>query len=257
MLNELQTTQSHPSLDADTYEAALAASSRGQGCDTCGSKWHLNKDCPLHKLKERRSATPQEATPLGGRSARMQRHGFAQEVGPTSAVHFHIPARDPPDQDPELEESNKNKTDDSLSPGWVRAEFFGHRQHDLATASRPTATSLPERDFANTSFLVQVLHEGEDLEAYHQCHGEKRYGFVIDPGASGGLTGTDSAADFLENVTIPQNMPASLQPSAKQFSGISGRASSTLGAASLGCRLGRLAVDYKTDLIGSTGSLCP
>ena len=86
--------------------------------------------------------------------------------------------------------------------------------------------------------------------------GRKRYGFIVDPGASSGLGGTDTIREYHES-SIPYADTFEVNDSAGNFSGISGDAQPSLGMLTQKAEIGRMNVTWSGDMIGGLGSYCP
>ena len=109
------------------------------------------------------------------------------------------------------------------------------------------ATTTPDADY---------LQAKAELEAFHTCQGVKRRGLTYDPGAAGGLTGTDTLLDY-DAGKPPHFEDREVVDSHQTFSGISGESSPSLGEVRQTQQLGRLTIKYCGDLIGGSGSFCP
>ena len=88
------------------------------------------------------------------------------------------------------------------------------------------------------------------------CQGVKRRGLTYDPGAAGGLTGTDTLLEY-DKGCPPLCEHREVVHSDQSFSGISGGSQPSLGEFRQLCQLGSLTIKYCGDLIGGAGSFCP
>ena len=63
---------------------------------------------------------------------------------------------------------------------------------------------------------------------FHTVRGTKRYGFIVDPGASGNLGGTDTKREY-DDAKVPMFEQSEIVDSHSRFTGISGEAQKSCG----------------------------
>ena len=116
-----------------------------------------------------------------------------------------------------------------------------------------TASAVEKRlDF---SFALGIF---SSLESYHTVKGDKRRGLLVDPGAASGLVGSETLRDLL-SVLPPERQQAVSWNHGKQHSvsGISGTPENTMGEVTIPLTLSGAHGDYRADVLGGDGSLCP
>ena len=116
----------------------------------------------------------------------------------------------------------------------------------------------PIQNYANTPLPSASLecNGQQTYENYHLIRGSRRFGFVVDPGAAGGLGGTDTKVEY-DKAKVPFCEKYSITPNNNCFSGIDGEAVKGLGTLKQDAQIGRLRVRWHGDLIGNNGSFCP
>ena len=92
----------------------------------------------------------------------------------------------------------------------------------------------------------------QNYETYHTCRGSKRLGYTYDPGAAGGLAGTDTVLEYQQN-GIPDAATFKVVETEQTYSGISGEPNSSVGEIIQKTTMGRLNIDWHADLIGGHG----
>ena len=92
--------------------------------------------------------------------------------------------------------------------------------------------------------------------AYHTHRGRHRLGLTFDPGAAGGLGGTDTLREYHKGQP-PLANNHTVEASDQTYSGISGDACPSLGEIRQEVQCGRLKLAWHGDMIGGHGSWCP
>ena len=251
--------------NSSTYGPSAGASHQKE-CGICGSKWHGAEDCPVEKTKRQQLAM----TPPSSAGTRSRGHGLLSSTD--SPVHPGMGSSSPP-----------------VSPRSTASSWIVHgpeSQHALSD-SQPTLSPStqavmdpwgplgngPNRDInaeverqiarARRLFLTSVFTtETPDqcFTGYHEVRGRRRYGLIVDPGASKGLMGTETLREYVTAVLKPHQLASSIvvQESSTTFSGINGEVDPSAGAAELPMLIPELPGSvFCTDLIGGAGSRCP
>ena len=91
---------------------------------------------------------------------------------------------------------------------------------------------------------------------FQTCRGTKRLGLTYDPGAAGGLAGTDTMREYHES-NIPHCLNYKIKDSHQSYSGIGGTSDRAVGEITQKAQVGRLNMQWTADLIGGHGSYCP
>lgn len=155
------------------------------------------------------------------------------------------------------------------SVDWLEAEWTQSDKNALNTLSRieseTRASASTERPLSGVPFpgghflsqTISAFNSAEDaFKNYHMVRGKKRYGFIVDPGASSGLMGTDTLLEYQLGIMSKWWLPnLFMTDSNTQLSGISGEADGAVKKCWLPfwtpeCGTSR----WECDLIGGTGS---
>lgn len=101
---------------------------------------------------------------------------------------------------------------------------------------------------------TQELHE-----QYHTVRGRKRFGLIMDPGASSRVVGTDTCLDYARNVLGARDQRRiTIEESTARFAGIDGEETRGLGHINMPLGLpGWPNATYKGDMLGEEDSRCP
>ena len=134
----------------------------------------------------------------------------------------------------------------------MAAESVEGNQEDTAE-DQSTQPSIEKRlDF---SFALGIF---SSLESYHTVKGDKRRGLLVDPGAASGLVGSETLRDLLS--VLPQEKQQEVKWNHQKqhnVSGISGNPESTMGEVTIPPTLSGAHGDFRADVLGGDGSLCP
>ena len=126
------------------------------------------------------------------------------------------------------------------------------------------ANSTTTQGEKKLSFVAMFPSRGagpcEPEDVFFTVRGERRRGLIVDPGAASGLVGTETLRDMIQSCIAPHGKEDNIQYSFDKctpVSGISGEADHTLGEVVLPLTTGGQAIQFKGEMIGGPGSLCP
>ena len=95
-------------------------------------------------------------------------------------------------------------------------------------------------------------------QAMYSINGVPAHGFVVDPGASAPLIGTETFRRHVVANLRPRGIGYKISKTNNRYTGISGCADTASGRVDMPIGLEGVGLAFwKTDLLGGTGSLCP
>ena len=276
----------------EPQQAFKGASKGSHGCEECGSRWHVKKDCPTFKRKQKQVrfaalSSPFDETGPGlepgsssagldpGRNSSVPQssfydvsslmHSSGRESGQqhshvsalnllestadtvpaigSGAQHFRLDLEDTPPRRGQM----LSASDDVL---------LLHRQRS-PIATSPGGTPLPGAFLVHGVLPVAGQPEVDKMfHNYHMVRGAKRYGFLIDEGASSGLAGTDTVREYHE-AKVPCSDEHTIQDCEGHFTGINGEPVPGLGNLTQNALISNIKVQWSGAMIGGEGSYCP
>ena len=131
--------------------------------------------------------------------------------------------------------------------------------HDVETHSTMTTSGDKKLSFV-AMFPSRSAGPCQPEDVFFTVRGERRRGLIVDPGAASGLVGTETLRDMIQSCIAPHGKQDGIKYSFDKttpVSGISGEADQTLGEVVLPLTTGGQAIQFKGEMIGGPGSLCP
>ena len=122
-----------------------------------------------------------------------------------------------------------------------------------------TVEDEPEEEQAEHDATVQhALFYGTFATNFHSVQGKNIHAMLFDPGASSGLTGTQTLLDYSKECLEPHGITwTQVNTPETAFRGISGRPEVSKLRAKVPIDLGPFVSEYETDTIGGKGDRCP
>ena len=210
----------------EPQQAFKGASKGSHGCEECGSRWHLKKDCPTFKRKNKQvrftalSSPFEDTDPVlepGRSSSGLEPEWNSSPQKSTSAdvsLLMHRSEKKPRQRDPYPSAMQLLETTTDVAPAiGSGSQHFrldlgespprsGQPADDIlklhrSQSSTPTSSGwsmVDDREAFFHGVLPAVGYPDTDatFRNYHLVRGTKRCGFLIDEGASSGLAGTDT-----------------------------------------------------------------
>ena len=131
---------------------------------------------------------------------------------------------------------------------------FGQPRLTTPDTSTTSATDQSTNIGRVPTFLVDC-HTFNVGQSFHTVRGRRRYGLLMDTGASTGLIGTDTLLEYMNNVKVPPGQKLDTSASTT-VTGISGTGISALGNHRLPLNL-PFECAHEGFLIGGEGGRCP
>ena len=137
-------------------------------------------------------------------------------------------------------------------------EFLTTARTSTTATNVETATASNDKKLSFVAMFPSKTATVE--ETFFTVRGERRRGLIVDPGAASGLVGTETLRDIIESCVAPAGKANELKyrfEKTTPVSGISGEADHTLGEVEIPLVTGGQAIQFKGEMIGGAGSLCP
>ena len=102
-----------------------------------------------------------------------------------------------------------------------------------------------------------AVHEEPAEFTFHSVRGQPCWGLIYDPGAPGGLCGTETLRNLMDEVLAPHGHVVELKPQQATYRGISDTGETSRYRAKIPLNLGPLQLTFEADTIGGAGDICP
>lgn len=265
---------------------------KDEGCFICGSKWHWSNECPMKSTPLDRG----KGFGKGGGKSKGKGKGFGRKgFGKRGKGKGKYPSKGygkkgygkkgswswynaSPQEKKGLDISDGIPDGSSTMRQHLTSTGFGAQHQSIPTSSSEeelllankhhqdveahstTTTPVDKKLSFVAMFPSRAAGPCEPEDVFFTVRGERRRGLIVDPGAASGLVGTETLRDMIQSCIAPHGKQDDIKYSydkSTPVSGISGEADQTLGEVVLPLTTGGQAIQFKGEMIGGPGSLCP
>ena len=265
---------------------------KDEGCFICGSKWHWSNECPMKSTPLDRG----KGFGKGGGKSKGKGKGFGRKgFGKRGKGKGKYPSKGygkkgygkkgswswynaSPQEKKGLDISDGIPDGSSTMRQHLTSTGFGAQHQSIPTSSseeelllankhhqdveaHSTTTTPGDKKLSFVAmFPSRTAGPCEPEDVFFTVRGERRRGLIVDPGAASGLVGTETLRDMIQSCIAPHGKQDDIKYSydkSTPVSGISGEADQTLGEVILPLTTGGQAIQFKGEMIGGPGSLCP